>query len=85
MCDVVCSFSIISIFFVRISEAEVQAETSERAAVRLQQEVDTLQVSVAKSYLHFIRCWQGRLMEEREASKRAEEDMENLVISLNNI
>jgi len=69
----------------KISEAEVQAETSERAAVRLQQEVDTLQVSVAKSYLHFIRCWQGRLMEEREASKRAEEDMENLVISLNNI
>ena len=53
--------------------------------MRLQQEVDTLQVSVAKSYLHFIRCWQGRLMEEREASKRAEEDMENLVISLNNI
>ena len=54
----------------RISEAEVRAETSERAAQRLESEVDGLQNSV---------------LAEKERKQRMEEDMAGLVGSLESI
>ena len=64
----------------------MRAETSERAALRLQKEVDTLQVrAMVMEVLSTLNLSQDRIMEERQRTKRAEEDMENLVVSLNNI
>ena len=64
----------------------MRAETSERAALRLQKEVDTLQVRVVvMEVLSILNLSQDRIVEERQRTKRAEEDMENLVVSLNNI
>ena len=64
----------------------MRAETSERAALRLQKEVDTLQVrAMVREVLSTLNLSQDRIMEERQRTKRAEEDMENLVVSLNNI
>ena len=64
----------------------MRAETSERAALRLQKEVDTLQVrAMVMEVLSTLNLSQDRIVEERQRTKRAEEDMENLVVSLNNI
>ena len=64
----------------------MRAETSERAALRLQKEVDTLQVrTIVREVLSTLNLSQDRIVEERQRTKRAEEDMENLVVSLNNI
>ena len=64
----------------------MRAETSERAALRLQKEMDTLQVrAMVMEVLSTLNLSQDRIVEERQRTKRAEEDMENLVVSLNNI
>ena len=53
----------------------MRAETSERAALRLQKEVDTLQVRVVvMEVLSILNLSQDRIVEERQRTKRAERD-----------
>ena len=56
--------------FFRISEAEIRAETAERAAQRLQKDVDRLQ---------------NEVLQENQKKRRIEEDMQGLMSDLDMI